>query len=226
MASYIPLGLACGVLGAKCGIDPVRSLILSLTTFTGGGQFMICNLWLAGMPVGTIVASCGAIALRFALYSASLAPYLQKTRKRMSFALSATLIEEAYGVTLSKLAGADPDWTYRNALCLNIVTILTWAASVAVGAGLGGAIDMPTAAAGFTMTALFIFLLWGQLTSRRNVLAASVAALVVVACKLVGATAVAIPVAAVIGVAVAFASAHLVDGRRARGAASQNGDIA
>lgn len=39
MASYVPLGLACGVLGAKCGIDPARSLVLSLTTFTGGGQY-------------------------------------------------------------------------------------------------------------------------------------------------------------------------------------------
>lgn len=204
MASYVPLGLACGVLGAKCGIDPARSLVLSLTTFTGGGQFMINNLWLAGMPVATIVASCGAIALRFALYSASLAPYLQGTRKRTSLALSATLIEEAYGVTLSKLSGKDPGWTFRDAFALNVATILTWAASVAVGAAVGNVIDVPTAAAGFTMTALFIFLLWGQLTSRNNVVAAAVAALAVVACKLVGLDSVAIPLAAVAGVAAAM----------------------
>lgn len=215
MAAYVPLGLACGVLGAKCGIDPMRSLILSLTTFTGGGQFMICNLWLAGMPVGTIVFSCAAIALRFALYSASLAPYLQRTKKRTSLALCATLIEEAYGITLSKLSGKDPSWTYRDAFALNVVTILTWALSVAAGAALGGVINVPTAAAGFTMTALFIFLLMGQLESRRNVLAATVAMAVVVICKLVGATTVAIPVAAVAGVTVAFLAARSVDQRRA-----------
>lgn len=204
MASYVPLGLACGVLGAKCGIDPARSLVLSLTTFTGGGQFMINNLWLAGMPVPTIIASCGAIALRFALYSASLAPYLQGTKKRTSLALSATLIEEAYGVSLSKFSGEDPSWTYRNAFALNVVTILTWAVSVAVGAAVGNVIDVPTAAAGFTMTALFIFLLWGQLTSRSNVLAAAVAAATVVVCKLTGLANVAIPLAAVVGVAAAM----------------------
>lgn len=226
MASYVPLGLACGVLGAKCGIDPVRSTILSLTTFTGGGQFMINNLWLAGMPPATIIASCGAIALRFALYSASLAPYLQGTKKRTSLALSATLIEEAYGVSLSRFAAHDPDWTHRDAFALNVVTILTWVVATAVGAGLGGAIDVPTGAAAFTMTALFIYLLMGQLGSRRNALAAAVAAVVVVACKLAGAATVAIPVAAVAGVAVAFTTAHAFDKRRAAGSEASEGSDA
>lgn len=211
MASYVPLGLACGVLGAKCGIDPARSLILSLTTFTGSGQFMINNLWLAGMPVATIVMSCGAVALRFALYSASLAPYLKGTRKRTTLALSSTLIEEAYGVTLSKLSGSDPSWTHRDAFALNVATILTWAAAVAVGAAVGGVLDVPTAPAGFTMTALFIFLLMGQLTSHGNLAAAGVAFCAVIVCKLVGLSSVAIPVAAVLGVAaaMAFSAAHL-----------------
>lgn len=221
MASYVPIGLACGVLGVKCGIDPIRSIILSLTVFSGGGQFMICNLWLAGMPVGTIVFSVAAISLRFALYSASLAPYLQGTRKRTSFAMAATLIEEAYGVTLSKLSGEDPDWTFKDAVGLNVATILTWVVAVAVGAALGGAIDVPTAPASFTMTALFIFLLMGQLDSRRNILAAAVAGAVAVVCKLVGATTVAIPVAAVIGVVVAFTMAHTVDKRRDEKGAAQ-----
>lgn len=224
MASYVPLGLACGVLGAKCGIDPARSLVLSLTTFTGGGQFMINNLWLAGMPVATIVTSCGAISLRFALYSASLAPYLQGTRKRTSLALSATLIEEAYGVTLSKLSGEDPDWTFKDAFGLNIVTILTWAASVAAGAAAGNAIDVPTAAASFTMTALFIFLLWGQLTSRSNVTAAIVAALAVAACKLAGMDSVAIPLASVMGVAAAMLLGRGENGDAADG--TQEGEAA
>ena len=218
MASYVPLGLACGVLGAKCGIDPVRSLVLSLTTFTGSGQFMINNLWLAGMPVATIITSCGAVALRFALYSASLAPYLKGARKRTTLALSGTLIEEAYGVTLSKLSGEDPSWTHKDAFALNLCTILTWAVAVAVGAAVGGVLDVPTAPAGFTMTALFIFLLMGQLTSHNNLAAAGVAFCAVIVCKLVGLSSVAIPVAAVLGViaAMVFSAARL-EGRGHRG---------
>ncbi len=207
MLSYIPLGLACGVLASKCGINPLMGFLTSVTLITGSGQFMISNLWLAGLPAFSIVASVAAVSLRFALYSASLSPYLKKASKRMSLALSYTLIEEAYGVTLSKLSEGEKSWTLRNALALNIVTILTWAVSVAAGSAIGAVLDIPTALAGFVMTALFVCLASSQLTSRGNVVAAVAAAVSVVVLKLVGLANVAVPFAAVIGVAAAFVAA-------------------
>lgn len=171
---------------------------------------MISNMWLAGLPTATIVASVCAVSLRFALYSASLAPYLQRVRKRTALAMALTLIEEGYGVTLAKLADGDCDWTFRHALALNVITIATWVASVAAGAALGAVIDIPTAIASFAMTALFIYLLWDQLkgSSIGNAVAAAAGAAVVVACKLAGWTAVAVPLAAVIGVIAAMAAAR------------------
>lgn len=207
MLSYIPLGLACGVLASKCGINPLMGFLMSVTLITGSGQFMISNLWLAGLPAFSIVASVAAVSLRFALYSASLSPYLKKASKRMSLALSYTLIEEAYGVTLSKLSEGEKSWTLGNALALNIVTILTWAVSVAAGSAIGAVLDIPTALAGFVMTALFVCLASSQLTSRGNVVAAVAAAVSVVVLKLVGLANVAVPFAAVIGVAAAFVAA-------------------
>lgn len=207
MLSYIPLGLACGVLASKCGINPLMGFLMSVTLITGSGQFMISNLWLAGLPAFSIVASVAAVSLRFALYSASLSPYLKKASKRMSLALSYTLIEEAYGVTLSRLSEGEKSWTLRNALALNIVTILTWAVSVSAGCAIGAVLDIPTALAGFVMTALFVCLASSQLTSRENVVAAIAAAASVIALKLVGLANVAVPFAAVIGVAAAFVAA-------------------
>lgn len=207
MLSYIPLGLACGVLASKCGINPLMGFLMSVTLITGSGQFMISNLWLAGLPAFSIVASVAAVSLRFALYSASLSPYLKKASKRMSLALSYTLIEEAYGVTLSKLSEGEKNWTLRNALALNIVTILTWAVSVSAGSAIGAVLDIPTALAGFVMTALFVCLASSQLTSRGNVVAAIAAAVSVIALKLVGLANVAVPFAAIIGVAAAFVAA-------------------
>ncbi len=207
MLSYIPLGLACGVLASKCGINPLMGFLMSVTLITGSGQFMISNLWLAGLPAFSIVASVAAVSLRFALYSASLSPYLKKASKRMSLALSYTLIEEAYGVTLSKLSEGEKSWTLRNALALNIVTILTWAVSVSAGSAIGAVLDIPTALAGFVMTALFVCLASSQLTSRGNVVAAVAAAVSVIVLKLVGLANVAVPFAAVIGVTAAFVAA-------------------
>ena len=229
MLSYVPIGLACGILGMQAGVTPLRGLLLSLTVISGGGQFMINNLWLAGLPVASIVASVGAVSLRFALYSASLAPYLQKARKRTSLAMALTLIEEAYGVTLSKLSSAEKDdWTFSDALLLNVLTIAAWAASVVAGGLLGQVVNVPTAVASFAMTSLFVYLLWSQLTdgekglSHGNLVAAIAAAMVVVICKLAGWTAVAVPLAAVAGVAVAFLGAHS-GGRNGTDAAGEKG---
>lgn len=86
------------------------------------------------------MASVCAISLRFALYSASLAPYLQRARKRTLLAMALTLIEEGYGVTLSKLSGGEKDWDFRHAVALNVVTAAAWFASVAAGAGVAVAL--------------------------------------------------------------------------------------
>lgn len=237
MLSYVPIGLACGVLSAKVGIGPLWALLMSMTIMSGGAQFMIANLWLAGLPTLTIVASVCAISLRFALYSASLAPYLQRARKRTSLAMALTLIEEGYGVTLSKLSGGEKDWGFRHAVALNVVTAAAWFASVAAGAALGAVIDVPTAIASFAMTSLFTYLLWSQVEggSRGNAAAAVAGAAVVVACKLVGWTEVAVPLAAVAGVAVALAAtrgeaqarmAGAQDAAALRGDARRGGDAA
>lgn len=177
---------------------------------------MISNMWLAGLPAATIVASVCAVSLRFALYSASLAPYLQRARKRTALAMAFTLIEEGYGVTLAKLADGDRSWTFKHALALNVITIVTWVASVAAGAALGAVIDIPTAIASFAMTALFIYLLWDQLQggSTGNAVAAAAGTTVVVACKLAGWTAIAVPLAAVIGVIAAMAAARASAGKK------------
>lgn len=226
MLSYVPVGLACGVLGAQCGVGPGWAFLLSVTIISGGAQFMISNLWLAGVPAGMIVLSVGAISLRFALYSASLAPHLQKAKKRTMLAMALTLIEEGYGVTLGKLCDNDRSWTFGHALALNVTTILTWAVSVAAGAALGEVVQIPTAVAGFAMTSLFIYLLWDQLVSaegavNRDGLVAAVAAVAaVVVCKLAEAATAAVPVGAVVGVVAALLAS------RGRAGAEKGGEAA
>lgn len=72
--SYIAVGLACGVLEAKAGTAPWMAFVLGCTFLSGAGQFMTSNLWMAGVPMASILVSVATISSRFALYSASLAP--------------------------------------------------------------------------------------------------------------------------------------------------------
>ena len=205
MVSYVAVGLPCGVLAAKAGMGPLQNFVLALTFLSGGGQFMMSNLWLAGVPLGSIVASVAAVSTRFALYSASLAPYLERFGRRSALAISCCYTEEAYGITLNKLASG-ASWTAQDALALNLCVQLTWAASCAAGAALGTVVNVPTAIAGFAMTSLFIYLLYAQPHTRPTAAAAAAAALTVAACKWAGAAGVAVPLAALVGVAAGLAA--------------------
>ena len=207
--SYVPVGLACGVLEAKAGMAPWMAALMGAVYLSGSGQFMMSNLWIAGLSIPSIAVSVATISTRFALYSASLAPYLAGASKREQLAVTATLTEEAFGVSVEKLA-CDPAWTPLHAFSLNFVLLVTWAISCAAGCMLGAAVDIPTAVAGFACTSLFVYLLLSQEPSRPNIAAALAAALAVFLLKCAGASGVAVPVGAVAGVVAALAVAAIL----------------
>ena len=187
MLTYVAIGAPCGMIMAQTGMEPWMVFALSSTFVTGSGQFMICNLWLAGVPAASIVASVAAISSRFALYSASIAPHLTGASMRQALAVSATLTEEAYGISLARLVEGE-DWGPRESFVLNAILIATWGVSCTTGAIVGAVVDVPTAIAGFVCTSLFICLLFSQRMSHGNVVAA-------VACSTIAGTAMTTPVA-------------------------------
>lgn len=151
MLTYVAIGAPCGMIMGQTGMEPWMVFSLSSTFVTGSGQFMICNLWLAGVPAASIVASVAAISSRFALYSASIAPHLRGASKRQTLAVAATLTEEAYGISLAKLVEGE-DWGPRESFVLNVILIATWGVSCTTGAIVGAVADVPTAIAAFVCT--------------------------------------------------------------------------
>ena len=212
MLTYVAIAAPCGMIMAQTGMEPWMVFALSSTFVTGSGQFMICNLWLAGVPAASIVASVAAISSRFALYSASIAPHLRGASKRQTLAVAATLTEEAYGISLAKLVKGE-DWGPLESFVLNVILIATWGVSCTTGAIVGAVVDVPTAIAGFVCTSLFICLLFSQRLSRGNVVAAGLAAVSVAICKFLGWTNIAVPASVLVGVVTALACDVLAEGR-------------
>ena len=217
MLTYVAIGAPCGMIMAQTGMEPWMVFALSSTFVTGSGQLMVCNLWLAGVPAPSIIASVAAISSRFALYSASIAPHLTGASKRQALAVSATLTEEAYGISLARLVEGE-DWGPRESFVLNAILIATWGVSCTTGAIVGAVVDVPTAIAGFVCTSLFICLLFSQRLSRGNVVAAGLAAVSVAICKFLGWTNIAVPASVLVGVVAALACDALAEGWGARDA--------
>jgi predicted branched-subunit amino acid permease len=82
-------------------------------------------------------------------------------------------------------------------------------------------VDIPTAIAGFAMTSLFIYLLYAQPHTRGTACAALGAVVTVALCKWNGMGGVAVPLAALVGVAAGMASGLAP---RRHGGGCKNGD--
>lgn len=199
MLGYIVIGLPCGLMEDSIGFTPLMCFLLSCTFYSGAGQFMIPNMWLSGTPLYSIVASVSFVNSRQILYSAAFSPYFRSVGKLLSFAFSATVTDESFGVSMERFQ-CDDSWKPLNALLVNLFCMFTWATANAVGCALGAVVNLPLAITSFAMTSLFICLLAGQPLSRQTGVVMGVSAAGVVVCKIVGLTGPAILLGAVIGV--------------------------
>lgn len=203
MAGYVVLGIPCGILANTAGMQVWMVAVMSLVFYSGAGQYMIPNMWLAGNPVSAIVASVGLVNARQMLYGAALSRFCGGASPALALAFGATVTDESFGVNYARLA--EGTWSIRRALLVNLLCLAAWAGSNTLGAVVGSVVSLPSALASFAMTALFICLLCMQSFTGPNVAAAIAAAAGVVACKLAGFSGAAILVGAVLGVAVAIA---------------------
>lgn len=218
MLTYVAIGAPCGMIMAQSGMEPWMVFALSSTFVTGSGQFMVCNLWLAGVPAASIVASVAAISSRFALYSASIAPYLTGASKRQTLAVAATLTEEAYGISLAKLIEGE-DWGPTRVLCAQRDSHRNMGRFVHDGRRCRRRCRCPHRYRGLCLyIAFYSVCSFRQRLSRGNVVAAGLAAVSVAVCKFLGWTNIAVPASVLVGVAAALARDTLAEGRGARDA--------
>ena len=127
MLGYVAIGIPCGILSASIGLGPLQVFLLSLLFYSGAGQFMIPNMFLAGSSLASIVASVSLVNTRQMLYAASFALRCENVRKRLAFLFSATVTDESYGVNIAKFE--EGDWSVGRATLVNLFSQSSWALS-------------------------------------------------------------------------------------------------
>lgn len=202
MLGYVAIGIPCGILEGSIGLDVVQVFLFSALFYSGAGQFMVPNMWLAASPIASIVASVSLVNTRQMLYAASFAPLCANERRGLSFLFAATVTDESFGVNMANFAAGN--WSVARATYVNLFSLTSWTLSNVLGVLIGSAIGVPLAVASFAMTSIFICLLVTQKLTCENVIAAVIAALGVYVCKLMGLSGPAILVGAVLGVLAAM----------------------
>ncbi len=202
MMGYIAIGLPCGIMESQIGMNWLMAFVMSMTFYSGAGQYMIPNMWLAGAAPLSIIASVSLVNTRQTLYSASLSQFCTGCSKRLAFLFSATVTDESFGVNLAQFQKGG--WDAARATVVNICSMTTWALANVAGVVLGSLVSVPTALASFAMTAIFICLLCMQKVDAVNLVTMFTAAAGVIIYKLVGLSGAAILLGAVAGVAVGY----------------------
>ncbi len=218
MLGYVAIGIPCGILCNSIGLGVIQVLLLSVLFYSGAGQFMIPNMYLAASPLASIIASVSLVNTRQMLYAASFAPECKGVSKRLAFFFAATVTDESYGVSTAKFE--EGGWSVDRALMVNLFSQSSWTISNVIGVLIGAAVSIPLNIASFAMTSIFICLLVTQKMTSANIVAIVLSMLGVYVCKAVGLTGPAILVGALVGVAGAMGYAALRD-RRLRNAAQE-----
>lgn len=100
LIGVVPFGLIYGVLALDAGIPSMQAQAMSAMVFAGSSQFILIQLVHTGMPALVMVLTVAVVNLRHALYSMSVAPYLQRLRPAWKWLLGYLLTDEAYAVTI------------------------------------------------------------------------------------------------------------------------------
>lgn len=169
LLGVIPFGMIYAVTAIAAGISPMLALAMSTIVFAGSAQFVIVQLFAAGVPGLVILVTAFIINLRHMLYSASLAPYTQKLAGLWKLLLAYLLTDEAYAVAITRYQ-KDPKqqhghWYFLGA---GFALWLTWQLSTVAGIVLGKVVpaSLPL---DFTGTLTFIALVVPALKDRASV---------------------------------------------------------
>ncbi|MFZ6027744.1 MAG: AzlC family ABC transporter permease [Chloroflexota bacterium] len=178
-----PFGMIYGVLALQAGLGPAAAQGMSSVVFAGSAQFIMVQLFAAGAPLGVLVLTAFVVNLRHALYSASVAPYVQHLPRRWKLLLAYVLTDEAYAVAITRYASLSPGanagqpaaqqnhWYFLGGA---LALWTTWQLSTAVGIFLGAQVPASWSL-DFTLALTFIALVVPALKDRPSVAAASVA---------------------------------------------------
>ena len=174
LVGVAPFGMIYGVLALGAGLPPVTAQSMSSVLFAGSAQFVTVQLVSASAPAWVIILTAFVVNLRHALYSASLAPFVQHLPWRWKLLLSYLLTDEAYAVAITHYSAPSNGtrlarhWYFFGA---GLALWATWQLSTAVGVFLGA--QTPAGwSLDFTLALTFIALVIPGLKDRPHLAAA------------------------------------------------------
>jgi 4-azaleucine resistance transporter AzlC len=172
----IPFGFVAGVAAVGSGLSASEGIALSVLSFSGIAQLIVCQLIAAGSPPIVIVAAAAVISLRLMMYSAALSPHLAHLDRRWRALLAFLMTDQSFALAVKHFSEpGDRAARHWHLLGCSVTLYVFWQAAVLVGVVLGAQIPA-TWGLDFIVVLTFIALLVPAVRTRADLAAAAVAA--------------------------------------------------
>lgn len=153
---YIPLGMACGILAQKVGLDWFQIFMMSTFVFAGSGQFIALAMIGSGSTIMPVVMTVFIVNLRHLLYALILNQYIVRESRLYKALYAQEIVDETFAVNHTQFVRLREGWTGRNAIGVNFVGHMSWIAATVAGLFLGNTIYIDTALVSYALVAMFI----------------------------------------------------------------------
>jgi predicted branched-subunit amino acid permease len=182
LIGVIPFAMISGVAAVSVGLTFFEAMGMSVIVFAGASQLAVYQLMSTGSPWIIMVLTAWVINLRFTMYSAALAPYLQKLSVGQKALQAYMLSDQAFGTSMSHFSTNQKTshrWYYFGAA---LTIWVVWQISTGVGALLGALVPASWGF-DFAFPLSFMALMFAALSDRPTVTAALVGGGVAVLAK-------------------------------------------
>lgn len=182
LLGVVPFAMICSVAAVSVGLTPFEAMGMSFIVFAGASQLAVLQLMGEGAVWLVMILTAWVINLRFTMYSATLAPYLQKEPLLQKAPFAYILSDQAFGVTMSRFSNEvppNPAWYFYGSATAIWVA---WQISSVTGALLGTLVP-ESWGLDFAFPLSFMALMFAALKDRPAVLAALVGGLSAIIAK-------------------------------------------
>ncbi len=171
----VPFGFIYGALAIQLGVPISIAQAMSSIIFGGSSQFIAAPLIVAQTPALILILTVFVVNLRHALYSASVAPYLEKLSAWWKILLAYLLTDEAYAVAIAHFhQKGDAQHRHWFLFGAGLTLWSFWQASTVVGIFVGAQVP-PEWSLDFALPLTFIAIVVPMLKNRAYVICAVIA---------------------------------------------------
>lgn len=172
---YWVLGMACGMLGEKAGLNPFHMLIMSVLAFAGSSQFIGIAMMLQSASYISIALTILMVNLRYSLFTSTLAPLVARKSGLYTTLFSYGTTDETFALNLSSFQDEEEHWTHEEALGLDLLSMVVWAIANAFGCYASRLIHLDLSLVSYILTAMFLGI-WSNYLKNRTMIITGLAA--------------------------------------------------